>query len=100
MRLLSEAWLHVTLTNSWPVSKGNKSEQLLIPAPALPSSVHVHITSVRGRKVICVDPPPKSSIPTLLFCGSSRLPEMCDRTEKATVGAVGNWLGTKPEVQW
>lgn len=89
-----------TLTNSCSVSKGKKSEQLQIPAAAFPNGVHAHVTSVRGRKVICVDPPPKSSIPTLLFCGSSSLPEMCDRTEKAMVGTVRNWLGTKPEVQW
>jgi len=82
------------MSHPWPVSK---PEQLLISAPTFLYSVH--ITSVRGRKVICVDPPPKSSIPTLLFCVSSKLPKMCDRTEKATVDAVRMRQGIKPEVQ-
>lgn len=81
------------------MSKGNKTEQLLVSAPAFPCCVHIPITSVCGRKVICVDPPPKSSIPTLLFCGSSKLPKMRDRREKGTVGTVINWQGIKPEVQ-
>lgn len=65
---MSQVWASChTDINSCSVSKGKKSEQFQVPAAAFPSSVHARVTLVRGRKVICVDPPPRSSIPTLLF---------------------------------